>query len=39
MFRAMTSGSQTSNPRLLLPLAAALFGACAANLLLVWSWL
>jgi hypothetical protein len=38
MFRAMTTGLKTSCAHLLLPLTLALSGACAANLLLVWSW-
>ncbi len=40
MFSAMsTAGLKTSCEHILLPLTLALFGACAANLLLVWSWL
>ena len=38
MFRSMTTGLKTSCEHLLLPLILALFSACAANLLLVWSW-
>jgi hypothetical protein len=39
MFPAMTSDLKTSCGHMLLPLTLALFGACAANLWLVWSWL
>lgn len=39
MFSAMTTGLKTSCEHMLLPLTLALLGACAANLLLVWSWL
>ncbi|MFK4506496.1 hypothetical protein IQ17_06836 [Bradyrhizobium daqingense] len=39
MFLAMTSDLKTSCGHMLLPLTLALFGACAANLWLVWSWL
>ncbi|MEY9185796.1 hypothetical protein ABIG06_007351 [Bradyrhizobium sp. USDA 326] len=39
MFSVMTSDLKTSCGHMLLPLALGLFGACAANLLLVWSWL
>jgi len=38
MFWPMTTGLKSSCGHLLLPLNLALFGACAANLLLVWSW-
>jgi len=37
MFPAMTTGLKTSCGYLHLPLTLALVGACAANLLLVWS--
>jgi hypothetical protein len=39
MFQFMTTDLKTSCEHMLLPLTLALFGACAANLLLVWSWL
>jgi hypothetical protein len=39
MFPAMTTGLKTSSEHMLLSLTLALFGACAANLVLVWSWL
>ena len=39
MFPAMTTELKTSCEHMHLPLTLALFGACAANLLLVWSWL
>ncbi|SFU67890.1 hypothetical protein SAMN05192541_103562 [Bradyrhizobium arachidis] len=35
----MTSDLKTCCGHMLLPLTLALFGACATNLLLVWSWL
>jgi hypothetical protein len=39
MLSAMTTRLKTSCEHMLLPLTLALFGACAANLALVWSWL
>ena len=39
MFWPMTSDLKTSCGHMLLPLTLALFSACAANLVLVWSWL
>jgi hypothetical protein len=39
MLPAMTIDLKTSSRHMLLPLVLALFGACAANLALVWSWL
>jgi hypothetical protein len=39
MFSAMTIRLKTSCEHMLLPLTLALFGACVANLALVWSWL
>jgi len=39
MFLAMTTRLKTSCEHMLLPLTLALFVACAANLVLVWSWL
>lgn len=39
MFLAMTTDLKTSCEHMLLPLTLALFGASAANLYLVWSWL
>lgn len=39
MFPAMSADLKTSSGHMLLPVALALFGACAANLWLVWSWL
>jgi hypothetical protein len=39
MFPAMTTDPKTCCGHMLLPLTLALFGACAANLWLVWSWL
>ena len=39
MFWGMTSDLNTSCGHMLLPLTLALFGACAANLWLVLSWL
>jgi hypothetical protein len=39
MFCGMTTGLKTSCEHMLLPLTLGLFCACAANLLLVWSWL
>lgn len=39
MLPPMTTDLKTSCGHMLLPLTLALFGACAANLVLVWSWL
>lgn len=39
MFPAMSADLKTSCGHMLLPLTLALFGACAANLWLVLSWL
>jgi hypothetical protein len=39
MFPAMTTDLKTCCGHMLLPLTLALFGASAANLWLVWSWL
>ena len=39
MFLAMTIDLKTFCEHVLLPLTLGLFGACAANLALVWSWL
>ena len=39
MFPVMTTNLKTASEHMLLPLTLALLGACAANLLLVWSCL